>query len=134
MTIQYFPFACLMAVQIINRSLSMRNPIQFLMLAITVVSISGCNIHVTAGYKPDLTALESRLKQGQSTQQDVQKMLGEPVGKGKEMFPFMDQPRITWTYYYEEGDIKDDRRLFLFVFFDNQRHDGYLWFSSLPVN
>jgi hypothetical protein len=33
----------------------------------------------------------------------------------------------------EEGTMSDDRRLFLFVYFDpHGRFDGYLWFSSLP--
>jgi hypothetical protein len=105
----------------------------FSMTLCTLTQITGCgNITVRAGYKPNLTALEKTLIQGVSTEQDVAKALGTPVGKGREMLPFMDKPRDSWTYYYEEGDLTDDRRLFLFVFFANQRYDGYMWFSSLP--
>ena len=103
------------------------------MTLFTLTQITGCvDITVRAGYKPNLIALEKTLTQGVSTEQDVAKALGTPVGKGREMLPFMDKPRDTWTYYYEEGDLTDDRRLFLFVFFANQRYDGYMWFSSLP--
>lgn len=38
-----------------------------------------------------------------------------------------------WSYYYEEGTLKDDRRMFLFVYFTpDNLYEGYLWFSSLP--
>ncbi|MGZ5055881.1 MAG: hypothetical protein ACXWAT_13205 [Methylobacter sp.] len=104
-----------------------------LSIAISAVTqFTGCNVTVRAGNKPDLAVLEKTLKSGVSTEQDVLKELGAPVGKGREMLPFMDKPRTTWTYYYEEGDLNDDRRLFLFVFFDKERYDGYMWFSSLP--
>jgi hypothetical protein len=101
------------------------------LLVLTQLTACG-NVQIRAGAKPDLAALEKSLRQGKSTTQDVVKSLGEPSGKGLEMLPFMDSPRDTWTYYYEEGDLKDDRRLFLFVFFKDQRYDGYMWFSSLP--
>ncbi len=41
------------------------------------------------------------------------------------------KPRAMWTYYCEEGDLKDSRRIFLFVYFDQDRFDGYMWFSTL---
>jgi len=55
------------------------------------------------------------------------------------MLPWQSSPRTVWTYYYEEGVIdlggatSDDRRIFLFVFLDQGRFDGYLWFSSLKA-
>jgi len=104
----------------------------FSIALMAATQITGCNINIRAGNKPNIATLETTLKQGVSSEQDVIKALGSPVGKGREMLPFMDAPRTTWTYYYEEGDLNDDRRLFLFVFFDNQRYDGYMWFSSLP--
>ena len=43
-----------------------------------------------------------------------------------------------WSYSIIEGFIEhgaqdrgDARALFLFVFFDQDRYDGYLWFSSV---
>lgn len=99
---------------------------------IAAPQMTACNVAIKAGNKPNISALETTLKSGVSTEQEVIKALGSPTGKGREMLPFMDAPRDTWTYYYEEGDINDDRRLFLFVFLANGRFDGYMWFSSLP--
>jgi hypothetical protein len=100
----------------------------------TSIQMTGCsiNVNIKAGKKPDIDALEKTLTIGKSTEQDVLAALGDPIGKGGVIFPFMDMPKNSWTYYYEEGDLKDDRRLFLFILFANQRYDGYMWFSSLP--
>lgn len=94
--------------------------------------ISGCEINIRAGQPPDIAALENGLQIGKSTFNDVQETMGEPYGQGRSMFPFHDAPRDVWTYYYEEGDLEDDRRTFLYVFFDEDIYDGYIWFSSLP--
>jgi hypothetical protein len=42
------------------------------------------------------------------------------------------EPRDVWYYYYEEATTKDSQRIFLYVFFDDDRYGGYMWFSSLP--
>ena len=47
------------------------------------------------------------------------------------MPPFRDRPRSVWQYYYEEGGLDDSRRVFVFMYLDGDRYDGYLWFSSL---
>jgi len=100
--------------------------------AMVLLAVSGCmNIQARVGRRPDTTVLDRTLRIGESTNSDVMATLGEPYGKGKEMFPIEDKPRLMWTYYYEEGDMNDDRRIFLFVFFDQDRYDGYMWFSSL---
>lgn len=115
-----------------NRSVTPKTRLLFITIAaIVLMQLTACNINVLVGNKPDVTVLETRLKSGASTEQDVQNALGKPAGKGREMLPFMNAPRDMWTYYYEEGDLNDDRRLFLFVFFDNGHYDGYMWFSSL---
>jgi hypothetical protein len=105
--------------------------LSLLLVIIAAGQLSACDINIRAGTKPNVLALESNLKPGLSTEQEVLKALGDPVGKGREMMPFMAAPRDTWTYYYEQGDLNDDRRLFLFVFFANGKYDGYMWFSSL---
>ena len=39
-----------------------------------------------------------------------------------------------WSYYYEEGTMKDDRRTMLFVYFTpDNLYEGYMWFSSFPT-
>lgn len=83
------------------------------------------------GYHPNIDALERTLRVGQSTQSDVVLALGQPFGKGQLMFPVDPKPRTLWSYYYGEGDTEDARGLYLFVFFDQDRYDGYMWFSSL---
>lgn len=104
--------------------------------------VSGCmKVHFSVNTRPNVSALEDFLKVGQSDEANVLAVLGTPSGKGKEMFPigqewgtlnnYRQKQRTMWTYYYEEGSFKDDRRIFLFVFFDGDRYDGYMWFSSL---
>ena len=97
-----------------------------------IILTAGCaDIRLRAGRLPDINALETSLKVGQSTREDVVKVLGEPFGKGKEMLPIGLKPRSLWSYYYEEGSLQDDRRMFLYVFLDEDKYDGYMWFSSL---
>jgi outer membrane protein assembly factor BamE (lipoprotein component of BamABCDE complex) len=92
---------------------------------------SGC-ISVKVGRLPDKSALEEKLKPGQSTKRDVLQALGAPRGGGKMMLPIEPGPRDLWYYYYEEGTLSEDQRIFLYVFFKEDIYDGYLWFSSLP--
>ncbi|MEE9123908.1 MAG: hypothetical protein V3U14_05340 [candidate division NC10 bacterium] len=106
------------------------------MLSLAVVFSSmaaGCgNIRIRFGKRPDTDVLEKSLRLGESTRADVRTALGQPSGKGRAMLPFDLKPRTMWSYYYEEGDLKEARRIFLFVYFDQDRYDGYMWFSSLP--
>ncbi len=102
-----------------------------LMVVFLVLLSAGCDIKVRVGTRPDTTVLEKSLRIGESTRADVLAALGEPYGKGRAVLPIDRKPRTMWSYYYEEGDLKDDRRIFLFVYFDQDRYDGYMWFSSL---
>jgi hypothetical protein len=115
-----------------NSSVKTIKRILFFIIFATVTELTGCNIAIRAGNKPDIASLETVLVAGKSTKQDVLNTLGQPSGKGREMMPFMPAPRTTWTYYYEEGNLQDDRRIFLFVFLSDGIYDGYMWFSSLP--
>lgn len=94
---------------------------------------AGClNIQLRIGNRPDTDMLERSLHLGESTAADVLAALGEPYGKGRTMLPIDTKPRTVWSYYYEEGTMEDARRIFLFVYFEQDRYDGYMWFSSLP--
>jgi hypothetical protein len=84
------------------------------------------------GNRPNTDRLETALRVGESTRADVRAALGEPFGTGRSMLPIDPAPRTVWSYYYEEGDLKEARRIFLFVYFNQDRYDGYMWFSSLP--
>jgi hypothetical protein len=103
-------------------------------IAIFVFLMGGAcmDIQLRIGTRPDTAVLEEKLHAGKSTDKDVIAALGLPDGKGKAMLPIDKVPKELWSYYYEEGSFKDARRIFLFVFFDQDRYDGYMWFSSLP--
>jgi hypothetical protein len=105
---------------------------QLIVLFTLVVLVSGCDIRTRAGSPPNISALESKLQMKRSTSSDVLAEVGEPFGKGHAMYPFQPAPREMWSYYYEEGDMKDARRTIVYVFFDRDVYDGYIWFSSLP--
>ena len=96
--------------------------------------VQGCiEIRMRVGQRPDVAVLETKLEMRKSTHEDVRALLGTPFGEGAAMLPFHDAPRDMWSYYYEEGTLQDDRRMFLFVYFTADGfYDGYLWFSSLP--
>ena len=94
---------------------------------------NGCtDFRLRAGVRPDTSVLETELHVGKSMARDVLEVLGTPHGKGKSYLPIDTNKRELWSYYYEEGSLKDSRRIFLFVFFDRNRYEGYMWFSSLP--
>ncbi len=94
---------------------------------------SACSMPVMRfGRMPDLSRLESALTPHVSTRADVLAVLGTPRNSGQAMMPTVhDYPRDLWVYYYEQGNFSDDRRMFLFIFLDQDRYDGYLLFSSL---
>lgn len=94
-------------------------------------AIPGCTV-IRVGRLADASALERSLHPGTSDRQEVKRVLGEPYGAAGVMFPGMDRPRDAWVYYYEEASLSEDRRQFIFVFFNQQKYDGYMWFSSLP--
>lgn len=111
-------------------------PLRLGILGLAVASflwVQACaDIRIRVGSQPNTDVLETSLRIGESTRADVLGVLGPPFGKGRAMFPIDPKPRTTWSYYYEEGGTKDSRRIFLFVYFDEDRYDGYMWFSSLP--
>jgi hypothetical protein len=104
----------------------------FAMVILLSIAMSACSIDVRMGRRPDVQVLEKNLRLRESTSADVLAALGEPFGKGKAMLPvFHSTPKLMWSYYYGEANLKDARGMYLFVFFDQDRYDGYMWFSSL---
>ncbi len=93
---------------------------------------TGCaDIKIRMGNRPNTDELDRTLRPGESTRADVLAALGEPYGKGRAMLPIHSKPRTMWSYYYGEATMQDLRRVLLFVYFDEDRYDGYMWFSSL---
>ena len=103
------------------------------LLAATLPAWVGCaDIQIRTGMRPDVSALTQSLEIGKAKEGDLLRILGTPFGEGRAMLPIHGSPREMWSYYYEEGTLEDDRRIFLFVFIDDGTYDGYMWFSSLP--
>jgi hypothetical protein len=112
-----------------------------LSMLLLLVALAGCaiNMDIHMGSRPNIPAIEQRLHIGQSTTDDVLAVLGPPRGKGRAMLPIDPKQRILWSYVYLEGSVKtggeskgDMRSLMLFVFFDQDKYAGYMWFSSVP--
>jgi len=99
--------------------------------------VSGCiSTRMEMGRRVDAALLETRLRIGESTRADVRAALGEPNGRGRGLLPIDTSAKTIWSYYYEEStiesnELKDSRRMFLWVYLDGDRYDGYMWFSSL---
>ena len=115
----------------------------WMFLALLVLAAACDKISFELGPKvTDLEVLEEALILGQSTPEDVRAVLGEPTGDGAVMLPILDsKPRTAWSYYHTESQFVitdrgsfsgDNRLMLLLIYFDNDRYDGYMWFSSVP--
>lgn len=99
--------------------------------------LAGCGtVRLEAGNaQVPVSTLESTLRPGVSTQRDVLRVFGQPYGRGGAQLPFHPTPRTTWTYFREEGTVElpigaHDERVFLFIFFEGDKFDSYMWFRS----
>ena len=111
-------------------------------LAIQVAACSTAETAKIGGYvRPDEKLLETTLVIGVSTKARVKEVLGEPRGPGGIYLPIDSRPRESWTYNYEKSSIGKSQpgrlslnsiRTFLFIYFDKDIYDGYMWFSSVP--
>lgn len=102
------------------------------LILISLIAASCTGIQLRVGEHPDTNVLEKNLQFGESTPAHVLRVLGAPYGTGRVMFPTDSRPKTLWSYYYEESTMEESRRIFLFITFDENRYDGYMWFSSLP--
>jgi hypothetical protein len=105
--------------------------------AVLAALLSGCgSVQFKGGAPFDTDKLETVLKPGVSTRADVEAALGKPYGKGGGYLPFHEGPRTTWTYFDESGSMDlssgsmTDKRTYLFVFFNGDKFDSYMWFNS----
>lgn len=111
----------------------MRMVQQYLALAAAVtLLLSGCTMMepIEFGYEPDFERLDS-LEIGVSSKTDVLLALGQPRGEGAAEFnPQAGRPRHIWFYEYMRTINKDVDLTILIVLFEDDRYDGYWWFSS----
>jgi outer membrane protein assembly factor BamE (lipoprotein component of BamABCDE complex) len=110
--------------------------VQLIIIASFPVVISGCLSH-TFGSMP-LTDRLGQLELGQSERADVLLVLGEPRGEGAaEFIQQSGRPREAWYYEYwrSESTMFSSKSTVkgktLVVFFENEKYDGYMWFSAL---
>jgi hypothetical protein len=108
--------------------------------ALLVAALGGCGpIRYQSGGEFNVDALETTLKIGASSQAQVKAALGAPLGQGSGMLPWHDAPRTVWSYYYDVGQVdlggsdSHARRSYLFVFFEGDRFDSYMWFASTKM-
>jgi hypothetical protein len=88
----------------------------------------------------DTRLLETQLKKGVSTMEDVRRVLGEPTGSGAVFLASVQKsPQEIWFYQdIELTDIKSSagqldlkiRQQILVVFVRDQLFDGFMWFSN----
>lgn len=88
----------------------------------------------------DTRLLETQLKKGVSTMEDVRRVLGEPTGSGAVFLSSVQQsPQEIWFYQdIELTDIKSSqgqldlkiRQQILVVFVRDRLFDGFMWFSN----
>ncbi|OGQ78602.1 MAG: hypothetical protein A3F90_05440 [Deltaproteobacteria bacterium RIFCSPLOWO2_12_FULL_60_19] len=104
------------------------------LLILLLLLTGACGIQIRAGGRPNTDILDKSLSLGKSTRADVLSVLGEPSGKGRALLPMDPKLRTMpmWSYFYMEGTLLDVRQMWLFVYFDEDRYDGYMWFSSVP--
>jgi len=110
---------------------------RIILLMIVLLGLGGCGtVQFRIGNEFNPGVLERALKTGISTRANVKALLGKPYGTGKTLMPFHDSPRTVWTYFYEIGNVdfgggnSHDHRRYLFVYFDGDFYDGYMWFDS----
>jgi hypothetical protein len=112
-----------------------------LLAGVLSVVVGGCGmVTVTVGQRPAADVLDASLAIGVSTEDDVLRVLGlRPFGKGRSLLPVgtVQRPMDMWTYEYSEAyvdipTITDIRSTYLFVYFEEGRYQGYMWFTSLP--
>jgi len=96
---------------------------------------------VTSGPFARADRIASDLHRGVSTKADVERLLGQPNGRGMTLLPTQDRSRELWTYLnVQTGDAKQEGRTMgvatvrvdvrqqqIYVFFDGDRFDGYMW-------
>jgi outer membrane protein assembly factor BamE (lipoprotein component of BamABCDE complex) len=109
--------------------------VRAMFIVVLSAHVSGC-FSVSYGTMP-LTDRLGQLNIGKSERADVLLVLGEPRGEGgAELIQQRGRPREAWYYEYATGSSTIGgsttiRLKMLVVFFENEKYDGYMWFSSV---
>ena len=96
-----------------------------------VILLAGC-MSVKYGVPPRTDRLGT-LTVGVSSSADVLTALGEPRGRGAARFSIEPTRRTIWSYEYTEAEGTQIGLKMLLVFFNQDRYEGHLWFSSATL-
>ena len=97
---------------------------------LSIAQLSCVTVAMEINRPPRTELLETALEPGHTSRGDVLEILGPPDGVGRTKLIFHPKPRILWHYVHQEGSSNDLRLAFLWVFFDGDVYEGYLWFSN----
>lgn len=90
---------------------------------------TGCGQTAKLGVQPPVERLGA-LELGRSGKSDVRNLLGQPQGEGMSRLPDYPGLRTVWAYDYVELQGQRVGMTMLFIFFDGDAYDGYLWFDA----
>ena len=112
-------------------------------IAVLLLTIAGISCTTQKPEIPPLNtqALTTVLERGVSTTSDVRAALGEPNGVGAALIPTAEGRREVWFYERikvelgvaaggEQVEGNEIHQEVLMVFFEGDRFEGFLWFSS----
>lgn len=114
------------------------------LICVSAIALAGCStaperLSTVEAFR-DTRLLETQLKKGISTVEDVKRVLGSPTGSGAAFLASVQQhPQEMWFYQdIELTDIKalqgqldlKIRQQILIVFIRDGMFDGFMWFSN----
>ncbi len=109
----------------------------FSVIILTTTSLASCSMpRFSTGPSRPVDKLETILKRGESTKEDVRLLFGAPNGYGEAELPSDTKPREVWCYKDVDqsssgnAQVVNTHRQTLLLFFDKEVLDGYLWFAT----
>jgi len=100
------------------------------MLLILLI-LPGCiNIQLRMGTETQPQNIETVLHFNKSTQNEVKSAFGPPDGVGAYVSPITGKYSTVWSYYFAQGTLDTMDDTFLYIYFDDDVYEGYLWFEN----
>lgn len=103
---------------------------KLLAMGAALTLLAACAIPTIDFGSPPATDALGTLTPNVSTDSDVVKAIGEPEGRGVAEHRPNERPRNVWFYYFVTNVGMNVEGKYLFVFLDDRKYEGYLWFSS----
>ena len=109
-----------------------------LLIFLTIHLPIGCSTHSATRQDPlDFSLLNTHLQRGISTQEEVKQLFGDPNGFGDMQMLIPGNPFRRKIWFYADVEVKYDKwdkqitmeQGVLLIFMNEERYDGYWWFS-----